>query len=112
MGADLRQPCEILASKRAPGECQAAPNSQSPYVRTGHFGRAGAWHRGAVPGTPRGLEQGQVGLDLPRRDLLVVGLPLVLLRLHVVVDVVLGARVAERGAQDVVLGEVTGRVEQ
>ena len=43
-----------------------------------------------------GLEQRQVAVDLPRRDLLVVGLPLVLLGLDEVVDVVLGAGVAER----------------
>src|SRR5439155_13186128 len=42
------------------------------------------------------LEQRQVAVDLPRRDLLVVGVPLVLLGLHEVVDVVLGARVPER----------------
>src|SRR6478672_13360482 len=67
--------------------------------------------RTTAPGGIR-LEQRQVVLDLPRRDLLVVGVPLVLLGLHVVIDVVLGARVAERGPDDLVLLEVPGGVEQ
>src|SRR4249920_1174123 len=66
---------------------------------------------GGLPQPPL-LEERQVVLDLPRRDLFVAGVPLVLLRLDEVVDVVLGAGVPEGGADDLVLLEVARRVEQ
>src|SRR4029079_2449843 len=58
------------------------------------------------------LEQRQVFLDLPRRDLLVVLRPFLLLGLHEVVDVVLGAGVPKGRADDLVLLEVPRGVEQ
>ena len=57
-------------------------------------------------------EQLQVAVELPLRDLLVRGLELGLLDLREVVDVVLAPGVAERRAQDVVLLELAGGVEQ
>src|SRR5439155_26793184 len=58
------------------------------------------------------LEPGQVLLDLPGGDLLVVPRPLVALHLDEVVDVVLVAPAAERLAQHVVALELARRVEQ
>src|SRR5260370_31196872 len=57
-------------------------------------------------------EPGQVLLDLPVRDLLVVAEPLVPLHAGVVVDVVLAARVAEGLAQDGILLELADRLEE
>src|SRR5262249_57472135 len=58
------------------------------------------------------LEAGQVLLDLPGRDLLVVAVPLVALHADVVVDVVLVAAAAERLAQHVVALELTERLDE
>src|SRR5207244_13489105 len=57
-------------------------------------------------------EAGQVLLDLPGRDLLVVARPFVALHLDEVVDVVLVAAAAERLPQDLVALELARRVEQ
>src|ERR687888_194522 len=101
MGTPLPWTDGILRRISAKRQCYRATNCGRPCVRTMH-------KRSLTPFMQSGLEERQVVLDLPRRHLLVVGRPLVLLRLHVVVDVVLGAGVAERLAHDRVLLQVAG----
>src|SRR6478736_9236323 len=73
--------------------CTAARRARRAARGSRHFGRHPA----------HGLEQRQVAADLPRCDLLVVGLPLVLLGLHEVVDIVLDGGLAKRLADHGVL---------
>src|SRR6476619_3029217 len=71
------------------------------------------WQAPAGSVLPRGfLEQRQVPVELPLRDLLVRSLPFATLDLDEVIDVIAVAGLAQRLSQHVILLELAGGVEQ
>src|SRR5439155_4769444 len=100
---------------RAPGSCRRDRRFRTwrlPTQTTGETRQPRPIFRPRLWRIPTRLEAGQVFVDLPGRDVLVVPVPLVALHLDEVVDVVLGAAVAERPAEDVVLLELHRRGQQ